>query len=95
LIERVVSDSTFGNPENPLSHTTQSTGKIKQILNEKGYEIGHNVVGDIPEEQGYSLQLNQKMLQIGDAHPDRNAQFEFINDKAKRFLLAGIPVISI
>ena len=55
----------------------------------------HTVVADILEELGYSLQLNRKMLQTGEAHPDRNAQFEFINGKAKRFLKAGIPVISI
>jgi hypothetical protein len=95
MIEYVVSYSTCGNPENPLTYTTKSTRKIKQILNGKGYEIGRNVAGDIPEEQGYSLQLNQKMLQIGDEHPDRNTQFEFINDKVKCFLLAGIPVISV
>ena len=95
MIEAIVSDSTFGNPENPLTYTTKSTRKIKQILNEKGYEIGHNVVADILEELGYSLQLNQKMLQIGEEHPDRNAQFEFINDKAKQFLMSGVPVISI
>ena len=95
IIERIVSDETFGNPENPLSYTTKSTRKIKQILNEQGYEIGHNVVGDILEEQGYSLQLNQKMLQIGEEHPDRNDQFEFINGKAKQFLELGNPVISI
>jgi len=94
LIESIVGGSTFGNPENPLSYTTKSTRKIKQILNEKGYEIGHNVVGEILEELGYSLQLNQKMLQIGKEHPDRNTQFEFINRKAKRFLKAGFPVIS-
>jgi len=95
MIECAVSDTTFGNPENPLTYTTKSTRKIMQILNEKGYEIGHNVVADILEELGYSLQLNQKMLQIGVSHPDRNAQFEFINDKAKRFLKSGMPVISI
>ena len=95
MIECVVNDETFGNPENPLTYTTKSTRKIKQILNEKGYEIGHNVVGNILEERGYSLQLNQKMLQIGEEHPDRNDQFEFINGKAKRFLESGDPVISI
>jgi hypothetical protein len=95
MIENVVSDTTFGNPENPLTYTTKSTRKIKQILNEKGYQIGHNVVADILEELGYSLQLNQKMLQIGEEHPDRNTQFEFINDKAKGFLATGIPIISI
>lgn len=95
MIERAVNDSTFGNPENPLTYTTKSTRKIKEILNETGYEIGHNVVGDILEELGYSLQLNQKMLQTGEEHPDRNTQFEFINAKAKRFMKSGIPVISI
>jgi hypothetical protein len=94
-VESIVSDSTFGNPENPLTYTTKSTRKIKQALNEKEYEIGHNVVADILEELGYSLQLNQKMLQVGDEHPDRNSQFEYINSKAKVFLESGDPVISI
>jgi hypothetical protein len=94
-IKNIVSNSTFGNPENPLTYTTKSTRKIKQALNEKEYEIGHNVVADILEELGYSLQLNQKMLQVGEEHPDRNRQFEYINDKAKQFLESGDPVISI
>jgi hypothetical protein len=94
-IEGIVSDTTFGNPENPLSYTTKSTRKIQQILNGKGYEIGYDVVADILKELGYSLQLNQKMMQVGEEHPDRDEQFRFINSKAKRFLKAGEPVISI
>ena len=94
-IAKIVGDTTFGNPEIPLSYTTKSTRKIKQALNEKGFTIGHNVVGDILEELGYSLQLNQKMLQVGSEHPDRNSQFEFINSKAKSFLNSSDPVISI
>jgi transposase len=94
-IERIISDTTFGNPENPLSYTTKSTRTIQQILNEKEYKIGHDVVADILKELGYSLQLNQKMLQIGKEHPDRDKQFKFINRKAKFFLKAGDPVISI
>jgi len=94
-IEKIVSDTTFGNPENPLTYTTKSTRKIKQILNEKGYEIGYDKVANILKELGYSLLLNQKMLQIGEKHPDRDKQFRFINRKAKRFLKAGVPVISI
>ena len=95
IIELVISDSSFGNPENPLTYTTKSTRKIMRTLNERGYDIGHNVVADILVELGYSLQLNQKMLQIGEEHPNRNAQFEFINGKAKQFLGSGLPVISI
>jgi hypothetical protein len=94
-IEKIVNDTTFGNPENPLSYTTKSTRTIKQLLNEKDYEIGHDMVANSLKELGYSLQLNQKMLQVGEEHPDRDKQFQFINSKAKRFLKAGIPVISI
>jgi hypothetical protein len=64
-IESIVSNSTFGNRENPLAYTTKSTRKIKRELNEREYEIGHNVVANILEELGYNLQLNQKMLQVG------------------------------
>jgi len=95
VIESIVIDSTFGNPENPLIYTTKSTRKITQILNEKEYEIGHNVVADILEELGYSLQLNQKMLQVGEEHQDRDIQFKYINEKVKLFLGSGDPVISI
>jgi len=94
-IERIVSDTTYGNPENPLSYTTKSIRKIQQILNEKEYEIGYDVIAKTLKELGYSLQLNQKMLQVGKGHPDRDEQFQFINDKAKKFLKAGVPVISI
>ena len=52
MIEFVISDSSFGNPENPLTYTTKSTRKIMQILNERGYDIGHNVVADILVELG-------------------------------------------
>jgi len=94
-IERIVSDTTFGNPENPLTYTTKSIRKIQRILNEKKYEIGYDVIAKTLKELGYSLQLNQKMLQVGKGHPDRDKQFQFINTKAKRFLKAGVPVISI
>ena len=94
-IEKIVDGATFGNPENPLSYTTKSTRKIQEILNKKAYEIGHDVVAGTLKELGYSLQLNQKMLQAGKEHPDRDKQFRFINNKVKRLLNAGIPVISI
>jgi transposase len=94
-IENIVCNSTFGNPEKPLSYTTKSTRKIQEILSEKEIEVGHNVIGNILKEAGYSLQLSQKMLQVGEPHTDRNEQFEFINEKTDLFLEAGEPVISI
>ena len=47
------------------------------------------------KEMGYSLQMNQKMNQVGEEHPDRDEQFRHINQKVKDFGSAGLPVISI
>jgi predicted house-cleaning noncanonical NTP pyrophosphatase (MazG superfamily) len=94
-IERIVSTDTFGNPEKTLSYTTKSLRKIGEVLQDKGYTVGYDVVGDILKELGYSLQLNQKMLQTGKAHIDRDKQFRYINDKAESFMKQGEPVISV
>jgi hypothetical protein len=94
-IERIVSGDTFGNPEKVLSYTTKSLRKIADVLQGKGYTVGYDVVGDILKDLGYSLQLNQKMLQTGEAHIDRDTQFRFINDKAASLIKQGEPVISV
>ena len=41
-----------------------------------------DVFANILKELGYSLLLNQKMLQIGEKHPDRDKQFRFILNSA-------------
>jgi hypothetical protein len=95
-VKEIVDGSTYGNPEKVLSWTTESLRSIQKML-----ANGHNItasyvtIGTILESLGYSKQSNQKMLQIGEAHPDRNAQFEYINKKAKDFIEAGEPVISV
>jgi transposase len=94
-VRRIVDDSTYGNPENPLSWTTESLRKIADTLEtDHGIKINYCTVGRILDELGYSKQANQKMLQIGEPHPDRNEQFEFINTTTKLFIENGEPVIS-
>jgi len=94
-IEKIVGNDTLGNPENVILWTTKSLRNIEKILREKGFEISHDTVGNLLKELGYSLQLNQKMLQTGVPHPDRDAQFEFINNKSGEFIKKGQPVISV
>lgn len=95
-ILRIVDGSTYGNPEKVLSYTTMSLRGIQErLLTEYGESVSFSSVGNILEKLGYSKQANQKMLQVGKAHPDRNQQFEFINSKAARFLKQGLPVISV
>jgi transposase len=94
-VEKIVADTTYGNPENPLAWTTKSLRKLKECLEEKGYAIKHDTVGKILKELGYSLQQNQKMQQLGEPHPDRDEQFRFINNKAGEFIRQKQPVISV
>lgn len=95
-ILRIVDGSTYGSPEKVLSYTTMSLRGIQErLLTEYGESVSFSSVGNILEKLGYSKQANQKMLQVGKAHPDRNQQFEFINSKAARFLKQGLPVISV
>ena len=95
-IQEIIESTTYGSPMNVLVWTTLSLRKIQELLKEKYNEtISHVKVGEILEGLGYSKQQNQKNLQVGEPHPDRDAQFRFINDKAQEFLDAGDPVISV
>ena len=95
-IEKIVADSTYGNPENPLTWTTQSLIKIQDILlAEQHVYVSVNTIARLLRNLEYSLQGNKKMLQVGKPHPDRNEQFGYINDLAKLYIMEGQPVISI
>ena len=94
-IRRIIEGKTYGDPMRALSYTTESLRKIQAELEKDGTKIGHVTIGKILDAIGYSKQANQKLLQAGEPHPDRNAQFEHINDTAEGFLKAGEPVISV
>jgi hypothetical protein len=94
-IRRIVDGKTYGNPMRVLSYTTESLRKIQAELESDNVFVGHVTIGKILDTMDYSRQANQKMLQIGEPHPDRNAQFEYINSTAAAFLKAGDPVISV
>jgi len=95
-IEQIVSDSTYGNPENPLLWTTQSLRKIQdRILSCHQVCVSVETVARILRKLEYRLQGNKKMLQVGEPHPDRNEQFELINEVARIFITDGQPVISV
>lgn len=94
-LEGLVSPETFGSPENPLRWTTKSLRRLAGELAGMGYRVGRQTVSSLLGAAGYSLRLNQKMMQVGRPHPDRDAQFRHINDAAARFLSAGAPVISV
>lgn len=92
---RLVGESTYGSPQTPLLWTTRSLRNLEAALREEGIKVSYRTIGTLLEEMGYSLQLNQKNLQVGEPHPDRDAQFRFINSQVEAFLAAGQPAISI
>lgn len=94
-LNSLIEPSTYGDPENPLRWTVKSLRTLSEELNERGYRIHFSTVGTILESMGYSLQQNRKNLQTGDPGPDRDAQFRFINDEARRFMASNLPVISV
>jgi hypothetical protein len=93
-LEKLIEPTTRGDPESPLRWTCKSLRVLAGELSLSGYKVSYPKVGDLLRELGYSLQANRKMLEGAD-HPDRNAQFEFINDQTKQRLVAGNPVISV
>lgn len=93
-LEKRVEPMTRGDPESPLRWTCKSLRTLAGELAANGHPVSYPVVGDLLHELGYSLQANRKVLE-GTDHPDRNAQFEFINEQTTQRLMAGNPVISV
>ena len=94
-LDELLESGTRGDPESPLRWTSKSTAKLSDELAERyGISACDKTVARLLRERGYSLQATKKTVE-GKQHPDRNAQFEFINAKAKECLDAGVPFISV
>jgi len=94
LLKDIVEPSTRGDPESPLLWTAKSLRTLASELAMLGYKISHETIGSLLEKIGYSLQANSKVLE-GSKNPDRNQQFEFINNNAQEVQLSNNPVISV
>ena len=93
-LQALVEATTRGDPESPLLWTARSQRNLVAALNRQGHQTSMKMVARLLKELGYSLQANRKRLE-GAQHPDRNAQFEHINETIRHQLAAGEPVISV
>jgi len=93
-LESLVEPVTRGDPESPLRWTSKSTRKLADELLRQGHTVSPQKVGQMLHDLGYSLQGTRKTTE-GSQHPDRNAQFEFINDRVDAYQAQGAPVISV
>jgi transposase len=83
-----------GDPMSPLRWTTKSLRHLAEELTGQGHPVSAPTVGRLLRENGFSLQGTAKTLE-GEQHPDRDAQFGYINEQVKAHQAAGEPVVSV
>ncbi|MBI2767196.1 MAG: ISAzo13 family transposase, partial [Chloroflexi bacterium] len=93
-LEALIEPTSRGDPESPLRWTCKSVRKLAAELGRKGHLVSHQTVSELLQDMGYSLQANRKVLE-GSRHPDRNAQFAYLNEAVQLQLALGEPVISV
>jgi hypothetical protein len=93
-LETLIEPTSRGDPESPLRWTSKSTRKLAEELKKMGHKVSHSRVADMLRVLGYSLQANKKTIE-GTSHPDRDQQFNYINEKCKAFQEERQPVISV
>jgi hypothetical protein len=93
-LRTIVEETTAGDPMSPLRWTSKATRTIAEELTRSGHPISSVTVGRCLEEMGYTLQANVKTHE-GPQHPNRDAQFRYLNRQVKAFRRAGDPVISV
>jgi transposase len=93
-LEKLIEPTARGDPESPLRWTCKSVRRLAAELTRQGHRTSHRMVAEVLHQLGYSLQANRKTIE-GTHHPDRNAQFEYINARVRACLRGGEPAISV
>jgi DNA-binding phage protein len=93
-LERLVESTTRGDPESCLRWTCKSVRTLAEELAQQGHQVSYPVVAELLHELDYSLQANRKTKE-GEGHPDRNAQFEYIDARVRQAMERRQPVISV
>jgi hypothetical protein len=93
-LETLVDPVTRGDPMSPLRWTCKSAAKLAAELQARGHAASERSVNRLLHSLGYSLQSNRKTIE-GKGHPDRDAQFQYINRRVKAFQRQRQPVVSV
>lgn len=93
-LDALVEPTSRGDPMSPLRWTCKSTRKLAEELCRMGHQVSHTKVGELLGRLNYSLQSTRKKME-GKSHPDRDAQFNYINNMVTDFQRCGQPVISV
>jgi hypothetical protein len=93
-LETLVDPATRGDPMSPLRWTCKSAANLAAELRARGHDVSERSVNRLLHASGYSLQSNRKTIEGGN-HPDRDAQFQYINRRVKAAQRQGQPVVSV
>ena len=94
-IDSLVDPDARGDPESPLRWTVKSTRSLADALAAQGHAASSRTVAHVLEDElGFSLQANRKTVE-GKQHPDRDAQFRYVNEQVRRHLRRREPVLSV
>jgi transposase len=93
-LECLVEPESRGDPQSPLRWTCKSTRRLAEQLTAQGYPVGPTTVRHLLKKAGYSLQANRKTRE-GKSHPDRDAQFRYINRRVQSQQRCEQPAISV
>jgi hypothetical protein len=93
-LDDLVEPDARGDPMSPLRWTLKSTRQLAKALGDMGHRVSSWKVAELLHQMDYSLQATAKVVE-GAQHPDRNAQFEYLNRLATQRIAAGQPVISV
>jgi hypothetical protein len=93
-LDALIDPDTRGDPESPLRWTCTSTRGLADALGVQGFQVSDDTVGRLLKQQRYTLQRTQK-TEEGAQHPDRDAQFRYLNDPAGGDLDQGLPLVRV
>jgi transposase len=93
-LDALVEPTSAGAPDSPLRWTSKSLRHLTEELQAEGHAVSYAVVGELLHEMGYSLQANRK-TRDGSTHPDRDAQFGYLNEQVQAQQEQGEPSVSV
>ena len=92
-LDALVEPTTSGDPDSPLRWTSKSVRRLATELQAMGHTVSYRLVAQLLNAADYCLQANRKTRE-GPQHPDRDAQFQYLNEQVRRFQRQHRPAIS-
>jgi hypothetical protein len=93
-LEALIEPTERGDPQSPLRWTCKSLTNLASELKQQGHRVGRTKIAAMLRQLGYSLQANRKTRE-GKDHPDRDAQFQHINQRVNAYRRGGRPAVSV